>query len=1722
MDYNQSSRNELYKEFIASHQPEEKFCLRYGEESISLYRAFTVMDHLLSKQEKNILEKMSENFEKSGETPGNFFKKRYADLVELCAGGKEDAEHMYPYFDKLNQFPYTTGWERRMVRTKKYINVIDKIKQILFSAYHFQLYGCGLSKFLLNDMSEELMDYKKYDPRKAPGIDHIVAIHLDAGNKDVKDAMIAAFTSENNVAVITISMIRGILQSNDKDLHELLGRFLVAARLQEGIRQAVCENMDCGTMESFRIMFRVIDDNDLLRFSAVRRAVATWIGILDTDHLKRSSDKTFRLMADVVQEKAKAYELIRSDDAVSILVGLWGIGIYEVQDALQVMEEILEKGIDQQKRVAVFYNHCLGDKSIQQKFANRVIESAEFDVELAAGVFDSYMDNCRNVASAVCSNRLKAEESSSVDLKLWFEDEKEAEKHLHILMSLFEKMEKKKYEFQPYIFPWYQKTITKSNVLIRICTIANGLHDEKLMDSLSDYIPEMDSTDYSRGAAVLLLLSKPNSSKKRKMLIRMLGDKETTTRNEALRIAKKQDFTQEEYDEICRLLRFKSAEIRLNIIEFIKKQDAKGLARSLQLLLSDKKEEMRLGGLDILRSLIKEKKEGSTADGMREVIQAAKNLAQMIPNPSKKEQICIEEIFEEEKKNRETDGQRVLYTEQDKLKMPALFCNKAEYPMFKISKERLHELYTKLDNLIYENRNLEVKTAYGETVLLGNEHYLPTLKKTGSEEENYPLMSVWKDFYENEIGNPQDLMALKMASISCQLKISTKKASDSEEEYGEYIDTLVTDIFGEAVRNFDPAEYRYGRVRHPAAFSEKVGSNLIYDILKLLADIYCDKEYRRILGRKTAEYLCCYVPVEKRKARVWQNMSWTSQEFIVSPLNVVLISETIAELSECFTGLEEFRNRFELLYSIEEFFLKRNTNVHHWEPSQKHRLMLHPMDYIFAAYHGIIREAQMYYHIFETDRFRSNLNNLFLIYEAEKYPNLKPELARYGVFSNEKLDKYARMVANTVADRIVKVECRRGDSPTLYSGAVTAIKCFYGTNHFAELLMAMGNDPFVRMDESGWNSDGSRRYNLSHLISVCYPSPEENIETFRQILNQTDISEKRLIEVAMYAPQWIDLIEEYLGFRGLKSGAYYFMAHMNDQYNRDERKFAMIARFTPLEKEELFNGAFDINWFEEAYNLLGEKRFQMLYDAAKYICNGSRHTRARKYADAALGRVSLKEMEEEIMAKRNKDLLMSYPLLPFVDKEDLLHKYEFIQHFRKESSQFGAQRRNSEGLACDVALRNLSTRAGFKDVTRLTLVMEQALAESMNQYLEWFNIEYGKDSIDACIQISPEGKPEIKVRKGDKILASVPATLKKHAYILELKDANKRFREQYSRTIKMFELSMEEREAYTVEEIISLKTNPIVRLLVETLVFVQEKTGACGRIVSEEGFDFVNEHGESISIGLKDTIRVAHPYDMYRFGCLRSWQDHFFKLQQEQGVRQPFRQVFRELYIKLDEELDQKYSRMFAGYQIQPGKTIGALKGRRWIADAENGLTKVFYKDNIMVTMQALADWFSPSDIEPPTLEFVTFFNRKTFEELSISEIPEIVYSEAMRDVDLAVSVAHAGGVDPEASHSTIEMRKVIAECNIELFALNNVVVKGSHIFISGTLGEYTVHLGSGVVHMQGVHQLHVMPVHSQHRGRIFLPFLDEDPKTAEIITKMILFANDKKIKDPYILEQMR
>jgi hypothetical protein len=141
---------------------------------------------------------------------------------------------------------------------------------------------------------------------------------------------------------------------------------------------------------------------------------------------------------------------------------------------------------------------------------------------------------------------------------------------------------------------------------------------------------------------------------------------------------------------------------------------------------------------------------------------------------------------------------------------------------------------------------------------------------------------------------------------------------------------------------------------------------------------------------------------------------------------------------------------------------------------------------------------------------------------------------------------------------------------------------------------------------------------------------------------------------------------------------------------------------------------------------------------------------------------------------------------------------------------------------------------------------------------------------------------------------------------------------------------------------------------------------------------------------------------------------------------------------------------------------------------------------------------------------------------MKLTAVPPRIFSEVMRDLDLVVSVAHRGGVDPEASASTVEMRGNLLRETCQLLHLKNVRVKGSHALVDGELGHYSIHLGSAVIHKLPGGALCIVPVHAQHRGRLFLPFADDDPKSAEVISKVLLLARDREIQDPVILDQLR
>ncbi len=322
-------------------------------------------------------------------------------------------------------------------------------------------------------------------------------------------------------------------------------------------------------------------------------------------------------------------------------------------------------------------------------------------------------------------------------------------------------------------------------------------------------------------------------------------------------------------------------------------------------------------------------------------------------------------------------------------------------------------------------------------------------------------------------------------------------------------------------------------------------------------------------------------------------------------------------------------------------------------------------------------------------------------------------------------------------------------------------------------------------------------------------------------------------------------------------------------------------------------------------------------------------------------------------------------------------------------------------------------------------------------------------------------------------------------------------------------------EAFTGAELAALCRHPILRAMLEQLVMVSPQ----GLGYPVDGGQALYHHaGRQITLGPGDKLYIAHPVDLLATGEWSPWQQECFVAERIQ----PFKQVFRELYVLTAAEKGEgNLSRRYAGHQLNPRQAVALFGQRGWLVSPEAGVQKTFHEAGLSAHVGFLQGVFTPAEVEGLTLEAVAFTERGKWTEVPLEKIPSRIFSEVMRDLDLVVSVAHAGGVDPEASASSIEARTALVRETCRLLMIDNVRLLESHVLIAGKMGSYNVHLGSGVVHKDPGQAVCIIPVHGQRRGRLFLPFVDDDPKTAEIVSKVILLARDSEIKDPTILEQI-
>ena len=284
---------------------------------------------------------------------------------------------------------------------------------------------------------------------------------------------------------------------------------------------------------------------------------------------------------------------------------------------------------------------------------------------------------------------------------------------------------------------------------------------------------------------------------------------------------------------------------------------------------------------------------------------------------------------------------------------------------------------------------------------------------------------------------------------------------------------------------------------------------------------------------------------------------------------------------------------------------------------------------------------------------------------------------------------------------------------------------------------------------------------------------------------------------------------------------------------------------------------------------------------------------------------------------------------------------------------------------------------------------------------------------------------------------------------------------------------------------------------------------------------------------------------------VRAWRQHLLDAQ----VAQPVKQAFRETYALTPAEAETgTYSNRFAAHVFRQVQARALMKRRGWsgppLAWWDDGIDHGV-AGRIFEPFGVQAEFFYDPilDEEPQggdlypfcTSDQVRFFDRDGVTTLDLADVPLLVFTEAMRDVDLFIGVTSIGN-DPQwldrgegrrfenywnaysfgdIGASAEVRREVLAQLLPRLVIADRCELEERFLAVRGQLRTYRIHLGSGNILMSPDDRyLCIVAARDGRAVNLFLPF-DDDPVLSLILSKAFMLAEDAKITDATITAQI-
>lgn len=345
--------------------------------------------------------------------------------------------------------------------------------------------------------------------------------------------------------------------------------------------------------------------------------------------------------------------------------------------------------------------------------------------------------------------------------------------------------------------------------------------------------------------------------------------------------------------------------------------------------------------------------------------------------------------------------------------------------------------------------------------------------------------------------------------------------------------------------------------------------------------------------------------------------------------------------------------------------------------------------------------------------------------------------------------------------------------------------------------------------------------------------------------------------------------------------------------------------------------------------------------------------------------------------------------------------------------------------------------------------------------------------------------------------------------------------------------------------------HPVTGALSRSLIWRFSVDGSVVDGLPETGDRATDRAGKSFAIDGRAEVELWHPA-LAPAREVQAWRERL--MHERRG--QPIKQAFREVYLVTPAELEtMTYSNRFASHIIRQVQARALMKGRGWKPvplawwddGIDHGVTRrtfdaygiraEFFYDPIVDVQPTSGDMYPYCSTDQ-----VAFFRGATDGRIHLADVPTILFSEVMRDVDLFVGVTSIGA-DPnwldrgerlfepywhqwgfgELTQAGQIRHQVIESLLPALAIADRCVLTDRYLEVRGNLRSYRIHLGSGNILMRPNDQYLCIVAARPPGGekRIFLPF-DDDPTLTLILSKAFMLANDDAIKDASILRQIK